>query len=370
MNDRTKLERAKLDRTGLLSLLASRDPAIMLDLTAYDLSGGDFSNLDLSNLRIAGIATNGQPIQNADFRAARFHKVAFRDAILDQCDFRYAEFNETSFAGASLTDCDFYRAVFRRNVVFERTRLHHCSLHRADLSGCDVEWESLGDNAIVQADPIAYAKFLQRAATRIADPAERNGFLHRMAHYVAIAPVEAAGIYRKLSALLAANGLYRDSAEAYVAAKRMQRRSLRPDQVRHIARAEAVINKISPPSAAALRRKMIAALPTYLELLIADALCRFGTSVRQVLLSMLATIVGFALLYWATDAIAVLHSGSAHPATLSQCFAFSLGKMLASVPDGFAIGANFAILGQLETFISIGLIGLFGFVLGNYFRQT
>ncbi len=361
---------AKLDRAGLLARLANRDPAIMLDLTAYDLSDGDFSNLDLINLRIAGVAAHGKPIKNADFHAARFHKVAFRDAILDQCDFRYAEFNETSFAGATLAGCDLYRAVFRRNVVLERTRLRFCSLHRADLSGCDVEWESLGDAAIVQADPTAYAQFLSRAAGRIADPAERGGFSDRIAHYVAIAPLEAAGIYRKISALLAANGLYRGSAEAYVAAKRMERRSLRPDNVRRIAYAEAVINKQPPPSTAVLRLKAIQALPTYLELLVADALCRFGTSVRQVLLSMLVTILGFALLYRATDAVTVLTGGTAHPATISQCFAFSLGKMLASVPDGFTINNEVAIFGQLETFISIGLIGLFGFVLGNYFRQS
>jgi uncharacterized protein YjbI with pentapeptide repeats len=360
----------KLDRRGLLALLANRDPAIALDLTAYDLSDGDFSNLDLTNLRIAGIAAQGRPIKNADFHAARFHKVTFRDAILDQCDFRYAEFNETSFAGAMLTGCDLYRAVFRRNVVLERTHLHACSLHRADLSGCDVEWESLGDAGIVQADPTAYAKFLGRAATRIADPAERDGFSKRIAQYVAIAPLEAAGIYRKISALLAANGLYRGSAEAYVAAKRMERRSLRPDHVHRIARAEALITKQPPPSTATLRRKAIQALPTYLELLVADALCRFGTSVRQVLISMLVTILGFALLYRATDAVTVQTGGIAHPATLNQCFAFSLGKMLASVPDGFAIHNGAAIFGQLEIFISIGLIGLFGFVLGNYFRQS
>ena len=359
----------KLDRATLISLLAARDPANTLDLTDYDLSDGDFSNLSLANLRISGIA-GGQPIKNADFHASRFHKVAFRDATLDQCDFRYAEFNETSFAGARLSACDLYRAVFRRNVVFERSVLHSCSLHRADLTGCDIDWASLPGDAIVQADPTAYRDFLTIAAARITNPTEQKLSTDRISHYVALAPREAAGIYRKISALLASNGLYRDAAEAYVAAKRMERHSLRPDQVGKIARAEAVINKQPALGATGLRRLTIKALPTYLELLIADALCRFGTSVRQVLLSMLITILSFALAFWTSGAVTVRTGGITQPANLSQCFALSLGKMLASVPDGFAIHGNFVILGQLETFISIGLIGLFGFVLGNYFRQT
>ena len=73
---------------------------------------------------------------------------------------------------------------------------------------------------------------------------------------------------------------------------------------------------------------------------------------------MLITIPSFALAFWASGAVTVCASGSTHPANLSQCFALSLGKMLASVPDGFAIKGN------------VVLLGLFGFVLGNYFRQT
>lgn len=392
--------RTTLDRSALEVLLADRDPAVMLDLTLYDLSNGDFSGLNLSNLRIGSMYAEVRTIRNANFNGAclrdvdfanivleqccfrhaectgasfvnaRFHKVAFRDACLTQCDFRYAEFNETSFAGATLSECDLYRVVFRRTVVWERAHLVHCSLHSADLSGCDMNWRNLEGNAIVQTDPSAYHKFLHLTAARINDLTERKNFASKIDQYVSIGPIEAAGTYRKVSALLGAKGLYHDSAEAYVAARRMERRSMSPRGARRIALAEAVIENKLPPSVSALGWTIVRSFPTYLELLVADALCRFGTSVGQVLLSMVVTILSFTVLYSITGSVAVQSGGSVHPATIIQCFAFSLGKMLASVPDGFYIHDGAIIFGQIETFISIGLIGLFGFVLGNYFRQS
>lgn len=370
-----------IDRSGLQILLKDRSEGQFLDLSTWTLDGGNFSHLLFERVIFGCEGSSRQKLLRVDFSHATFINCQFRNCDLDHClfpsahfenvnlrkaqisgcDFRYSFFDKTTFAEAGIESCDFYRAVFDHNVVFERARLKHCSFHHASLEGSELDWNAIRDGGIVQADPNAYGDFLRQVAS-----SDKNSLTdEKIAHFVAVGHLEAAAIFRKLSAVFAARGQFSESSDAYVNARRLERFGLRPSVYSHAAQAEAALRGTPPPGKTRLRLLMLRGLPSYLELWFSDLVCRFGTSVSRVLLSMIAVILGFAVLYRVLGAV----TSSQGRAGFAGCLEFSLGKMLADVPDGLTILDTARPIAEMQVFISLALIGLFGFVLGNYFRQ-
>lgn len=371
----------RLDRSGLQNLLKDRNEDQFLDLSAWILEDEDFSHLLFDRVIFGREGSIRQTLSKVDFCQARFVNCQFKNCHLDRssfvsahfenvnlrkaqisgCDFRYSFFDKTTFAEAGIESCDFYRVVFDHNVVFERARLKNCSFHHASLEGSELDWSSVREGGIVQADPKAYEIFLRQVAR-----SDKNSLSdEKIGHFVAVGHLEAAAIFRKLSAVFAARGQFSESSDAYVRARRLERFGLRPSIHGQAEKAEAALRGMPPPGPVRLRLMMLQGLPSYLELWFSDLVCRFGTSVSRVLVSMIAVILFFAILYWGLGAVTSPHGR----AGFAGCLEFSLGKMLADVPDGLNILNPVRPIAEIQVFISLALIGLFGFVLGNYFRQ-
>lgn len=348
-----------------------RDKSGFADVTGYDLSGLDLSERTFSKVVFsANNSASRRTLEGTTFKDCVFLDCRFAGAVVSQatfrgarfryCDFRYATFRNTTFTEAMLEGCDLYRTVFEGNNVFERALLRACSLHLAGLGGADIRRENL-DGAVIQQHPAEYRRFQEH-------------FKHlpvaKIGPVVALALREAAGVYRALSGLWAARGFLGDSTWAYVQSRRLERKCRYPLFVWRAVRTEAQLREEPPPST---RQRLLATMASsigYLGLLVTDLTSAFGSSLARVLATMVVVVVAFALTYQGLGAI-VLSAPTEHAsATFFDCLAFSVGKMMAASPERIRIAGKYEFVAAAQTFVGLGLIGLFGFVLGNRVRQS
>jgi len=101
-------------------------------------------------------------------------------------------------------------------------------------------------------------------------------------------------------------------------------------------------------------------------LLLAGALCSFGTSLGRIVVWLAGLVLGAGALFSATHTI---HSGKS-PASLPDCWLFAVGQLVATPPKRLNPVAGAEVGAPFETLIGVALIGLFGFVLGNKIRNS
>lgn len=344
-------------------------------MNIYGLADGDggdeYSEIDFGDANFVDCTFHDCKLASCSFARATFERTSFRGSAFCSCDFRYCTFRDSTLAEARLIQCDFYRTEFAGIVVFERTSIENCSFHRALLDGADMEWASVKRHGIVQASPKAYAAFLQKQQRLHAVFVRAGGVGHELSdrdieRYVAVSHLEAAAIYRKFSALFAASGRFTDSSKAYVQARRFERHGMRPYVLLQTMRAEAELRQGSPPRNSIMIWTALRKFPEFVALLIADGVCRFGSSVTRVIASLILLTVIAAVLYRVCGMVRF----EDHAASFADCLSYSLGNVLARGPDRVVVSAGGRLLGDLQSFLSIGLIGLLGFVLGNYLRQS
>lgn len=340
-----------------------------------DLTGFEICRMDLDRLRFENVCfsknepTGARSLQNVLFRdcifvgcsfpKAELIDVAFRRSTFQHCDFRYATFRNVTFSGAHLEGCDLYRTYFLGNNVFERARIKACSLHLAALEGADIHRENM-ESAVVQEHREEFERFLRTFGF----VASKN-----IPHFAALAKREAAGIYRSLSGVWAAKGLLGDSTWAYVRARRLEESCLSPRFLWRAALHEAELSPAeTAPSRGGRLWHIIRRFPAYLVALIVDWICGFGSSLPRVLATVMFVILFFACVYSQTGAL--VHVPKPEPITFVDCLNFSLHRMMATVPDDINIGARLEIIAACETSVGVALIGLFGFVFGNYVRNS
>jgi uncharacterized protein YjbI with pentapeptide repeats len=355
---------------GLLDHRAKRagHPTTPLDLAADDIDGADLHGLFFEDVSFSsevasyGLSTERRTIANVSFAGCTFVNVSFRncllqdttfesanfthtefqDSIIRRCDMRFATFRVSSFARSRFETSDLYRTTFEVGNVFEGAELDRTSLHKADLRGTDLRWRNFAGTPLAQEDAIALG-LLHKASGVTPDQSVK--LLDRRFE-------DAVGIYRSLAGLWQGTGLYSDSAEAYLKAKRMERRAAWGH----------FVGKPRIPTAGRL-----SALRVFVGHWFADLTCGFGERLSHVVASIL--VIGVVTGGVLAASSGLVDSSTLHAAGLQTCLLYALRNLIGQGSSMLhpASGA-FDFLIVFEQLAGIAFVGLFGFVLGNKVR--
>ena len=355
-----------------------RDADGFLDLRGRDLSGRSFDERSLVRVRFAASGEDAEPanLTGVSFRSSKLENVRFprvqldrndfRGAELFDCDFRYVGCARSTFADSTIEWCDFYRAYFEA-TVFSRAELTRVSLDRAWLQGAiDLDRTAFegprdGPALVHEADAETYWRFLEPTAPeRLARTASGDSIRDRLPTAVRNRRLRAAETYRSLSAVWTSAGQFDDATFAYIRGKELQRQHLR-------ARLAERLHGRRP--ADDTRRGVLRDLGGFLGLSVARLVCNYGDSLGRIVLLVLALVLGFGTIYWASGAVESDAGATIH--AWPTCVLFSLEQVTTlTSPTLQPAGRAVELLGSLQTLIGVALLGLFGFVLGNKIRNS
>jgi hypothetical protein len=340
---------ARLDRDQVFDL-ASRAAAAgeELDLSGLDLSGLDLSGEGVIWRRVVFGRHRGPApalLRGTSFRCSKLEECLFahvdltdadfRGCEIARCDMRYALFCRTTLGDATVVRSDFYRASFQEGTVMLNTNLELVSL-TTDLAGAeDLAWTTFDARtrppALILEDEAAYRDFLQPTrGDRLPDYDIDAAIADRFR--------DAAHIYRLLCGLWTERGKFTDANEAYAHCRRLEREEVGP---RH---------HFDPFK--------------WLWLWLADLICGFGQDLGRIALWLLAVALLPGVLY-------AIFGGVSGAVDIGDYLLFSASQLTASTPARFAPTSSLVEwVRVLQTLLGVGLLGLFGFVLGNKIRYS
>lgn len=354
-----------------------RDQHGFLDLRGRDLRECDFSRRSLNSVKfggtrdegsaavLTGVSFRASELQDVRFPHVRLEENDFSGADLRDCDFRVVSCARSSFSHARIVGCDFYNAYFEGAVVFSRTQLTCVSLDRAwlqgvsDLDGAAFERPSESPALVHEAADDVYARFLERTkderlmATASGRPASGD-----IAAAVRRRRMRAAETYRRLSGIWTSSGQFDDATFAYVRSKELEREHLASTVRARLQRR----HPAGPAERASWRD-----LGRYLALSLARWTCNYGDSLGRIALLVLALVLVPGTVYALAGAVRTGSGATVHSWATSVLF--SLERITGSSTLHPAT-RGVELLGGLQTLSGIGLIGLFGFVLGNKIRNS
>lgn len=311
----------------------------------------------------------GSTFDHVVFVNTRLHDVYLRECALKSCDFRYVYTTATSFQDSLFYDCDFYRAFFEAATVFTSARFRRVSFDKAWLAGViGMTWAMFGPNAMAQeCSELDYDEFL--AATAADRP---QG--HKLSEALENARLDVVDVYRALSGMWTAQGQLRSAGRAYVRCKTLEREFYSP--LRRLAgRRAAKRHKVAAgtqatPAAESPRLAIRAGdIGKWLGLVVAWGLANFGESMRRVLLWFALLILLPAVGYWLLGGVE-FDNRAKEVRSLPRCVLFSLEQMTSSVTKVHSTNALVDLVGTLQVFGAITLLGLFGFTVANRLRNT
>lgn len=304
----------------------------------------------------------------ARFKGSRFDNVAFVNAQLTgvylrecdfyACDFRYTYLTSTTFQNSKLRDCDFYRAYFEAANVFTDTTFERVSLDKAWLAGMiGLTGAPFVENALVQeCTEREYRRFLDET---IGDRPDS----HTLAQALEEALLDAAEIYRGLSGMYTSQGQFKDAGAAYVHCKTLERRYHSP--------LRALLNRGSrkrEQHASAIDRVRPRRTRKWLALTAAWAVANFGESMSRVFAWLVAVVLGPAILLSLFGGVRL--DDSHRPVhSLARCLLFSFEQLTASVQRMHGANSVVDLVGALQVFVGVTLLGLLGFTLANRLRN-
>lgn len=323
-----------------------------------DLSGRDLTGLNLTNdhkkivwRRIVFGRHHGSPpalLRGVEFRGSRLEECSFAHVDLSEvdfrgceivgCDMRYAVFRGTTLGDATIVRSDFYRASFQEGTVLLNTTLELVSL-TTDLAGAQgLAWATFDARnrppALVLEDEDAYREFLQPT---IGDRPPSDDVNAAVEHRLR----DAVHLYRLLCGWWTERGKFPDANLAYVHCRRLEREA------------------VGPRYQGERFRPLM-----WLWLWLADLLCAFGTDLGRIVLWLLAVALLPGILY-------ALFGGVSGTANIGDDLLFSAGQLTGSSPARFAATSSLVEwVRVLQTLLGVGLLGLFGFVLGNKIRYS
>ena len=338
------------------------------DLAGAQLGGGTFdsalledANLGGAHLRFAsfrktvlegarlraadlrGAVLSGAQMDHADFREAELEEADLRDVRGREVDFGGARLVLADLRGADLQGADFRGAVVR-GAKFDAADFRHAHLEHVNLTSCSIEGIRLSD-ALLDRTKLHRSQLGPAIGEELSRDYElaRRAYLNLEVNFLDIGDPEAA-------------------SWAYRRRRRVQKLDARR-QVRVAVQSRAWTAARAP-------------LSRYASDKLVEVVCDYGESVPRVLLTLLLVFAGFMLWYGVTGAVAVDVPGSASarqvtsdPVALLQ---YTLTAMLApgSAPERLhASGRIQEVVALLQSFVSIFLIGLLGFVAGNRIRR-
>jgi uncharacterized protein YjbI with pentapeptide repeats len=339
-----------------------RNPSALRNRTYYRVAFGD-SDLDERAADLTGASFVGSKFEHVSFPHTLLIGVSFRECEFVTCDFRHAHIRGTSFRSAEFTNCDFYRAFFEAANIFEDARLLRVSLDNAWLTGfVGLTMRGLirsdgGDCSLIQEckdDGREYRQFLtQTAAFRPTGPKNESIDMALLR-----AKLVAANTYRALSATWAIQGQYSDAGAAYLRRRNLEREYYDPRHGRSINKDDTR----KPRSAAGVTR--------WLGLTLAWALANYGLSMKRVAGWLLALIVIPGIAFSAFGGVETTGPNPQPVRGLPRCLLFSLEQLTASVSRLQGSTSLVDLVGSLQVFFGITLIGLFGFTLASWLRNA
>ncbi len=333
---------------------------------------------DLTHARFQG-STFDQVV----FVNLRLMDVSLRGCWFDSCDLRYVHTKGTSFQNAKFTDCDFYRAFFEAAVVFSEAKLTRVSLDKAWLAGViGLTWEMFEDEAMVQeSGEDGYARFLM-ATTSDRPP------IHTRERALEERMLDVAAVYRALSGMWTIQGQLNYAGLAYVRCKTLERKYYSPFRQiaknRRVAMRNHARKRLANADDSALddrqrelkstpKEKMGSIAPRnvgrWLALVIAWGVANFGESMRRVLICLALLILLPAAAFSLRGG--VMTDGSDDEVRfLPRAILFSLEQLTASVHRMHSTNSIVDLVGAMQVFGGVTLLGLFGFTIANRLRNA
>jgi hypothetical protein len=327
-------------------------------------------------------------IRSSEFVRCEFEDCRFDHSAIVSTKIKYCRFRRCTFSDTAIYRCDLYRADFRPGNTFPDAELGLVSLSRSDLGGAgELRHCSFGpfDRAAEPAegrgdeDEVGPWTPQARAAVKKLRPRVGHPFIQEdPAEYEALlrathlnGPLddalggrlaEIADNYRMLSAVWMAAGAYDDAGWAYRQSRRATRAGLAPW------RGSAVPERQVPLQSAEKGPRRAA---KWVALTVAGPLCGFGTRLRGIVATMIALVIGFAVLLKVASALDVVGRSGERAASWFDAFRFSVGQLATVPPTELTLsGPGWSLAADLETLLGIALLGLFGFVLANLLRWS
>jgi hypothetical protein len=352
-----------------------------LDLRGYDFSGSNLGKLEgeatpVWSRLIFGL-NDGEP-------TAKVTGVKFAKATLVECRFVNMELEEVDFTESEIVDCDFRFSSFRRvrlDGTFTRCDMFGASIEAGTIAlgavfklstlpvfgdgVTGLNWGCFAGNegipALAGEDARVYEAILRRSEDerRSGDPTVEDAVDGRLG--------AAASGYRRLSGYWSANGSFRESNMAYTRSRRLERRSWSPwFAFTRRYRKEGSFSQPGGPRKsirAAFKSRLLKPLG-WAGLWMADLVSLFGQSLTRVFATLVLVIFlpGLGYEIW----------GGVHGARgFGDDLLFSASHLTIFNPDGLTYATRVAEwFGVAQAALALGLVGLFGFVLGNVLRQS
>jgi uncharacterized protein YjbI with pentapeptide repeats len=341
----------------------------LIDLAGMDLSSIDLSGLTIKNVIFSNFHANkitnltnanfkGCTIENARFSGAILSATNFRNCKFKWCDFRYIRCSQSTFQDSQFYGCDFYRANFEDYSIFEGAEMVGVSLFMANLQGAGIRKKNLGPE-ILQEDLKLFKEFHYHYMN--VSEIDIEDFLAKR-HY------EAMQIYRHLTGIWASQGFFQDAGWAYVKSKRNEKTTYSPRYSHRVYKTKSVA-AASPEKGFSNLLVALKYFPKFIVYWFIDLICGFGESLGRLITSIIALLLGSALIYWVTGGLKS-PAGTVYTGFL-DCLIFSIGNLTATDFGRFIPTSRIAeIIIALQGLLGISLVGLFGFILGNKIRNS
>jgi hypothetical protein len=312
---------------------------------------------------------NESLFERSVFVSTQLTDVYFRRCIFQWCDFRYINALRASFQECLFEDCDFYRAYFDANNVLTNAAFRRVSLDKAWLVGVTgLRYEQLTHKLVQECDDETYIVFLNETEgdSPEADPRSRA---------VADKDIEVASVYRALSGMWTEQGQLADAGRAYVRCKELERKYYRPKRIRERNRRRDTERR--QKSDVEENESLARQGWRWLGLLAARVLANYGESMWVVGLWLLALIlipaIGFSIfggVKWETCPDERLGACDDEVRSLWSTTKYSMERLTDSVSNMHTPHDGAAIVGSIQVFFGIALLGLLGFTIANRLRNT
>jgi hypothetical protein len=296
----------------------------------------------------------------ASFAHTPLIDVSFRGCDFTGCDFRYAHIRGANFQDADFAGCDFYSAFFEAANIFSLVRLNRVSFDHAWLNGVlGLEMSDLTRRAhaecplVQECDVESYIQFLQPTMTDRPDAST-------ITDAAASAKLTAAETYRTLSAVWTTQGQYSDAAAAYLRRRNLERDFYSPLRKRSQKMLELTGKR---------QTKLNWLSARWLGLVVAWALANYGVSMKRVAGWLMALILVPGVAF---SVLGGVETTGDHPQSvreLPRCLLFSLEQLTASVSRLQGSSSLVDLVGALQVFVGVALLGLFGFTLASWLRN-
>jgi len=393
------LRRSRLYREHIIAMAeAAARARCHLDLRGYDLDEVDLSshrgegrrtwrglifgiNHQAPTASISRMVFRDTNLHDCRFAGVQIEGCDFTECAFVDCDFRYTQFRRARIGSTTFVGCDFYGAAVEAGTIATNIHFTLSSIPQFGDGVTGLDWSCVessdGVPAHVGERADAYKRFLKRTEK------ERPKKEGTVAGAIDRRVPTAAGTYRRLSGYWASQGQFREANLAYTHSRRLERRAASPwYAIARRVHGEGTFGETRDrrgeqddrEGEGGARGKWASALGrwrgrmcrpiTWLGLWIADLVTRFGQSLTRVAAMLLAIAI--------LPGLAYSHFHGVYGARdLWDDLLFSAARLTAYTPQGLA-PATKAVewIGVIQSIVGIGLIGLFGYVLGNVLRQS